>query len=107
VIPNIQAKSAAEFIDLVDRAIAEIDDLNDVLVFDQAAKGNDEESFTSKLEVALMRLKKQLLAGEHEFKNEDLPFMQVVEDTDAGLLPFRHLLVRINETHRKGLNLEA
>jgi hypothetical protein len=92
--------------DLVDRAITEVEDLKDVLVFDQAVMDGD-ESFTTQLEVALVKLQKQLQAGEHAFKNEDLPFMPIVEDTDAGLLPFRHLLVRINETHRKGLNLET
>jgi hypothetical protein len=43
--------------------------------------------------------------GTYEFKDEDLPFMALVNNTSDRLLPFKVLLRTINQTHRNGLDV--
>jgi hypothetical protein len=44
--------------------------------------------------------------GAYQFANEDLSFMGYVLHVYDRLLPFRHLLCVINETDRKGLDVD-
>ena len=43
--------------------------------------------------------------GEYSFGREDLTFMEVA-NLHADEIPFHVLLKQINETHRKGLDLD-
>ena len=44
--------------------------------------------------------------GSYEFADKDLPFMEIVRQHGVFTLPFRDLLNLINETHRKGLQVD-
>jgi len=43
--------------------------------------------------------------GRYHFGREDLPFMDVARDHGQDI-PFHTLLKQINETHRKGLEVD-
>ena len=45
--------------------------------------------------------------GSYCWRTGDLEFMRIINDIDDRLLPFRPLLIRINDTHKNGLEPEA
>lgn len=98
--PNIQAATEAEYKNWVDQAIDEVAGLRGFMNFGEEATG---ESFIDVLEKGLSELKNTLSSGSYQHRDEDLPFMRAVHETESSLLPFRVLLLRINETHRKGV----
>ena len=98
-------KTAEQYVDLIDQALFEIEDL-------RAAAENDMDSmgaatdFLEELERDVRRLRESMADGSYRFGTEDLPFVRVVEHQDERILPFRVLLLKINETHIKGLQVE-
>ena len=60
-------------------------------------------AFIGELEAELNRLLASLKAGTYAFSEEDLPFMKLVNSVNDILLPFKHLLRRINDIHTCGL----
>lgn len=99
--PHIRARSRAEFVELVDQALVEVADLRDVLSFDEAQMSGA-GSFIDEMDQGLRELRDALANGGYRHRDADLPFMEAIRDVDA-LIPFRHLLLRINATHRKGV----
>lgn len=99
--PNIQATTEAEYKNWVDEAIDEVADLRSFMDFGEEATG---ENFIDVLEKGLAELKNTLSSGSYQHNDEDLPFMTAVHETESSLLPFRLLLLRINETHRRGIH---
>ncbi len=99
--PSIRARSPEEFVELVDQALLEVDDLRDVLSFDEEHMSGA-GSFLDQMDRGLRDLKSALNDGRYRHRDEDLPFMAAIQEAEA-LIPFRHLLLRINATHRKGL----
>lgn len=62
--------------------------------------------FADQLDHQLKALLKDVQSGEHEFKDEDLPFISVLQGRLSFMVPYHDLLYVINETHRKGLQTE-
>jgi hypothetical protein len=44
--------------------------------------------------------------GSYRFGKDHLPFVKVVERQDERVLPFKQLLLKINETHIHGLDVD-
>jgi hypothetical protein len=100
-----RAKTAEEYVDLVKQAIFEVEELRLATEYDMEGM-TGAQSFLDELEGQVRQVYNDMAAGTYEFGNEDLPFMRVVEKCDDRLLPFKYLLRQINETHRKGLDVE-
>ncbi len=100
--PSLQAASLAEFRRLIDEALAELDDLQDVLHFD-AGLPEGQDSFLDRLRRSLQALRRRAAADDYPFGGGELDFMPLVRETPMSLLPCKHLLLRIDETHRRGL----
>lgn len=103
---DTRPKTAAEYIELIDQALFEIDDLRAAAEYDMESMGGVLE-FLDQLDRDVRGLKQAMLDGRYQFGNSDLPFMRIVEAQDERVLPFKYLLRVINATHRLGLNTEG
>nr|VFJ62119.1 MAG: hypothetical protein BECKDK2373B_GA0170837_11077 [Candidatus Kentron sp. DK]VFJ64671.1 MAG: hypothetical protein BECKDK2373C_GA0170839_11206 [Candidatus Kentron sp. DK] len=95
--------SVKEFIDLVDEALFEIDELQASMSYDDEDITDDFSSFVQPLRSSVQNLRQQLASGAHEFTDQDLGFMTVVATVPSHLLPFCDLLSFLNRIHREGL----
>ena len=98
-------KTPEEFVDLVDQALFEIEDLRMAAEYDMDSMGAATE-FLEELERDVRRLRDSMADGSYRFGKENLPFVKVVEQQDERILPFRQLLLKINETHLQGLDAD-
>ena len=98
-------KTPEEYVDLVDQAIFEIEDLRLAAEYDMDSLGAATE-FLEELERDVRKLRDSMSDGSYQFGKENLPFVKVVENQDERVLPFKLLLLKINETHLKGLDVE-
>ncbi len=102
---DLRPKTAEEYVSLIDNALFEIEDLRAAAEYDEDSMG-EALKFLDELEQQVRGLKDRMAEGTYRFEDRDLPFMKLVRTADDRLLPFKQLLVIINATHRKGLNVE-
>ena len=98
-------KTVEEYVDLVDQALFEIDDLRAAAEYDMDSMGAANE-FLAELEREVKALRASMTDGSYRFGKEDLPFVKVVSLQDEMILPFKRLLLKINETHMNGLDVD-
>lgn len=103
---DTRPKTADEYVDLINQALFEIEDLRAAVEYDGESMGGALE-FLGQLENDVRGLKQAMLEGRYHFGDSDLPFMKIVERQDERVLPFKYLLRVINATHRMGLNVDA
>lgn len=100
-----RARTAEEYIEWVKQAVFEVGDLRDCLEFDM-----DELSrfpaFLDPLDEAIKEVYQSMREGRYAFGREDLPFMEIVQQHEDEI-PFVVLLKQINETHRRGLDVDS
>ena len=71
-------KTMEQYIELVNQALIEIDDLRMSAEYDLEEMG-DALMFVEKLEAGVRKLYDQLVNGTHTFGDSDFPFMVIVE----------------------------
>ena len=98
-------KTPEQYVDLVEQAIFEIEDLRLAAEYDMESMGAATE-FLEDLERDIRALRQSMADGSYQFGKENLRFMNVVENQDERILPFKQLLLKINETHIKGLDVD-
>ena len=91
-----------QYLDLVDQALFEIDELHRSAEYDEGSLG-ESLFFVADLERTMHALQAAMQDGSYQHSDEDLPFMSLVESADPAGLPIKHLLRIINATHRHGL----
>jgi hypothetical protein len=101
----VRARTVEEYVDMVQQAVFEVEELYMAAEFDMESMGST-ASFVDDLDKTLKALLSAMEDGSYQFQNTNLPFMGIVEKEDEKSLPFRFLLRRINETHRYGLEVE-
>ena len=89
----------------MDQALFEIEDLRLAAEYDIDSMGAATD-FLSDLEHDVRKLRQSMADGSYRFGKENLPFVKVVEHQDERILPFKQLLLKINETHIKGLDVD-
>ncbi len=99
-------KTADEYVELINQALFEIDDLRAALEYDSDSMGGV-EAFLGQLDTDVRGLKQAMLEGRYQFGGDQLPFMKIVERQDERVLPFKYLLRVIDATHRMGLNVDG
>ena len=97
----VRARDMAEYRDMVRQALLEVQDLGHAAEFDEMAEVGD---LVSRLRESLETLLASLEDGSYEFGKDALGFLPLLEAHDVDVLPFRHLLQRINQTHTDGLD---
>ena len=100
-----RAKTADEYINLSDQAIVDVDELRMTVEYEREGMGGVLK-FIDDLEREIKGLKQHMIDGDYRFDNNDLRFMIVVEEQDDRLFPFKHIFRMINETHKKGLDVD-
>ena len=98
-------KTPEQSVDLVDQALFEIEDLRLAAEYDMESMGAATE-FLGELENDIRALRDSMADGTYRFGKDDLPFVKVVEHQDERILPFKQLLLKINETHTNGLEVD-
>ena len=98
-------KTPEQYVDLVEQALFEIEDLRLAAEYDMDSMGAATE-FLADLEHDVRKLRQAMADGSYRFGKENLPFVNVVQNQDERILPFKQLLLKINETHIKGLDVE-
>jgi len=100
-----RAKTVDEYVEWVRQAVFEVDDLRACLEF-ELEDLNRFPAFLDPLDQGIKSVFKSMQEGTYNFGREDLPFMDLAEKY-ADDIPFLTLLKQINETHRRGLEVEA
>jgi hypothetical protein len=101
----VRARSVEEYVDMVQQAVFEVEELYMAAEFDMESMGST-ANFVDDLNKTLKALLSSMEDGSYQFQNKDLSFMGIVEKENEKSLPFKFLLRRINETHRFGLEVE-
>ena len=99
-----RATSVDEYVEWVKQAVFEVQDLKECMLYEaeELARFPD---FLEHLEKAVTQLYEDMREGRYHFGREDLPFMEIAYE-HADEIPFHTLLKQINETHRRGLEVE-
>ena len=100
-----RARSAEEYVEWVKQAVFEVDDLKECLLFEHEDLQRF-PAFLEPLENGIKQVYRDMCEGRYVFGREDLPFMDVLVHS-RDQIPFQALLKQINETHRRGLEVEG
>lgn len=100
----VRARSTEEYVSLVEQAIDEVWDLRQSIEYDEEYMA-EARAFIDSLDDSLKVVYQGMKDGSYEFATGDLPFMVILKKYHEALLPFKFLLMRINETHMKGLEI--
>ena len=100
-----RAKSVDEYVEWVRQAVFEAGDLRECLLF-ELEDLNRFPAFIDPLEEGIKALYQSMKDGTYLFGREDLPFMDLA-GRFADEIPFHTLLKQINETHRRGLDVDG
>lgn len=93
------------YVNLVKQAMFEIEELRSAIEYDMEGM-QDSAPFVGDLEKSVRHIYNTMVDGSYSFQDRDLPFMEIVRQHGMFSLPFRDLLNLINDTHRKGLQIE-
>jgi hypothetical protein len=93
------------YYDLIQQALFEINDLRASLEYDELDGPNMAQALgmLEAIEKPLQDMAIQMREGTYEFGTKELPFMPLARRQREEMLPFKHLLRMINETHVNGL----
>ncbi len=99
-----RAKSVDEYVDWVRQAVFEVGDLRECLEYELEDLTRF-PAFLDPLQEGIEAVYRSMQDGDYSFGREDLPFMDLAERY-SDEIPFHTLLKQINETHRKGLEVD-
>ena len=91
-----------EYQELIKQALFDVQDLRASVEFDEEFM-SEALVFVDPLEAHIRELRQAVTEGNYQFSKQHLPFMPIVYQTPGSLLPFKQLLIQINETHIHGL----
>lgn len=100
-----RARSVEEYVEWIRQAVFEVRALRDCLEY-EIEDMSKFPAFLDPLEGGIKGVHQAMVDGSYVFGREDLPFMDLAARYSEEI-PFHSLLKQINETHRRGLDLEA
>ncbi|MDH5710559.1 MAG: hypothetical protein OEZ15_02685 [Gammaproteobacteria bacterium] len=100
----VRARSSEEYVNMIEQALDDIWDIRQSTEFDGEGIV-DLGDLIENVESTLKDVYESMKAGTYQFATGDFPFMAKLDNYHASMIPFRFLLVRINETHMKGLEI--
>lgn len=102
MVARIRARDEDEFIDLINQALDEVEDLRAAIEYDEEFMGNA-AIIVEPMLTGLSRLLSAVKSGEYLIGEGNwLDFLNALRDTDHHLVPFWPLLKLILETHQQG-----
>ena len=100
-----RARTVDEYVALVKDALYEVEDMRAAIDFDSEGMG-EAPKFIDDLEDTLKGIFQSMQDGTYCWRTGDLAYMEFVRNMDESTIPFRTLLVRINDTHKNGLETD-
>lgn len=100
-----RAKTADEYIAMIKEALYEVDDMRAAIEYDEEGMGGGAK-IIDELEESLKGLFDSMQSGDYCWRTGDLKYISLIRDLDDGVVPFRSLLIRINDTHKNGLEAD-
>jgi hypothetical protein len=100
-----RAKTVDEYVAWVKDALYELDDMRASIEYDEEGMGAS-RPYIEEIESSLKNIFEQMKAGDYCWNTGDLAYASIIRDLDESVLPFRQLLIRINDTHKNGLETE-
>ena len=98
--------SMEEYLEMIKSTLFDLEELRMSVEYDEEFMEGT-LPFIDPLEKGLSDLLNSIADGSYEFADTDLPFMPIVESPQSAMLPLKPVLRQINETHRKGLQVEG
>jgi len=99
-------RTPEEYIEMVTELREDVFDLREAVEYDPDEMGRA-ALVVEPLEKIVDELYNSFVDGSYEFKDEDLPYMQIVKENNyTAILPMLHLLKEVNRVHRNGLDLD-
>ncbi len=98
--------TAQEYVDLVEQAIFELEELRLAMEYDMESMG-ESGGFIDEMERVMRALRQSMADGSYQFDRHDFPFMALVDKQNDHVLPFKYLFKVINETHKLGLDTDG
>lgn len=100
-----RAKTVEEYVAWVKDAVYEVEDMRASIEYDEEGMGAS-KPYIEEIERSLKEVLALMSAGDYCWNTGDLSYVPVIRDLDESVLPFRQLLIRINDTHKAGLEAE-
>jgi len=100
-----RARTVEEYVSLIKDAMYEIGDMRAAIEFDTEGMG-ESNKVIDELEEYLTEIHDSMMEGNYCWRTGDLKYMELIRNLDEGVVPFRSLLIRINDTHKNGLEPE-
>ena len=100
-----RARTVEEYVALIKDALYELDDMRAAIEYDEEGMGAS-KPFMEDIESSLKNIFAEMESGDYCWNTGDLSYVSTIRDLDESVLPFRQLLIRINETHKQGLETE-
>ncbi len=97
-----RAKTVEEYVSLIKDALYEVAEVRAAIEFDEEGMG-EAPKYIDDIEDCLKNIFEQMKTGDYCWNTGDLPYIPLIRELDDGVIPFRPLLIRINDTHKNGL----
>ncbi|VAW61077.1 hypothetical protein MNBD_GAMMA10-1675 [hydrothermal vent metagenome] len=97
-----RARTVDEYVAMMKDALYEIGDMRAAIEYDEEGMGAS-IGYIDDIESCLKGIFKEMKSGDYCWNTGDLPYIRVIRDLDDAAIPFRSLLIRINDTHKNGL----
>ena len=97
-----RAKTVEEYVALIKDALYEVSEMRAAIEFDEEGMG-ESPRYIDDIEDCLKNIFTQMKSGDYCWNTGDLPYISVIRELDDGIIPFRPLMIRINDTHKNGL----
>ncbi|VAW57743.1 hypothetical protein MNBD_GAMMA07-277 [hydrothermal vent metagenome] len=100
-----RARTVEEYVAWVKDALYELDDMRASIEYDEEGMGAS-RPYMEEIESSLKNIFKLMESGDYCWNTGDLSYISVIRDLDEHTIPFRQLLIRINDTHKQGLETD-
>ena len=100
-----RARTVEEYVAWMKDALYEVEDMRASIEYDEEGMGAT-KPYIEEIESSLKDVFKLMESGDYCWNTGDLRYASVIRDLDESVIPFRQLLISINETHTKGLETE-
>ena len=99
-------KTPEEYVELVKQLREDVFDLREAIEYDPEEMARAGQ-IIEPLEHIVNGLYDSFSDGTYEFKDEDLPYMEIVNENNyVAILPMLNLLKEVNRIHRNGLDID-
>lgn len=100
-----RARTIDEYVAMVRDAIYEVEEMRAAIEYDEEYMA-DSSKIIDELQSSLKEIMDAMQEGTYSWRGGDLRYIPMIKDLDERVVPFRSLLLRINDTHKHGLEPE-